>query len=104
MTGPYTAGLFPYEIGLGGLIVAAASFFLGREFGRAAMLPRPRPTLPVSRVEPIPSSAISRQAPVNPIRRLDELEVLRDLGILTGEEFETEKQKLRTLWTVSSSG
>lgn len=96
-----SANFLPYEIGLGGLIVAVASFFLGREFGR--LVPRSRAPLPLSRLEPIPPAATNRQAPVNPIRRLDELEVLRDLGILTREEFESEKHKLRTLWTVSSS-
>jgi hypothetical protein len=95
------ANFFPYEIGLGGVIVAVASFLLGREFGRLA--PRSRAPLRMSRIEPIPPAATNRHAPVNPIRRLDELEVLRDLGILTGEEFESEKHKLRTLWTVSSS-
>jgi hypothetical protein len=95
------ADLFPYEIGLGGVVVAVVSFFLGREFGLISRAPRWKAPLPVSRIEPIRSSA---NQPLNPIRRLDELEVLRDLGILTREEFETEKHKLRTLWAVSSSG
>jgi hypothetical protein len=83
-----SGNLFPFEIGLGGLIVAVASFLLGREFGRMS----------------IPRDTTKGYPPVNPIRRLDELEVLRDLGILTKEDFESEKHKLRTLWTVSNSG
>jgi hypothetical protein len=67
--------LLPYEIGLGGMVAVAAAFQLGRMC---------RPT----RVE-------SRVKPTNLIRRLDELETLLDLGVLTREEFETEKDKLR---------
>ena len=34
---------------------------------------------------------------MNPIKRLDELEKLMDLGVLSREEFEREKDKLRSL-------
>jgi hypothetical protein len=87
-----TADLFPYEIGLGGLIAVTAAFLLGRMCRPAA--PR-RQAAPLTPSEPIRSSNAGR--PINLIRRLDELEKLRDLGILSGEEFETEKHKLRKL-------
>ena len=64
----------PFQVGIGGLIAVTAAFALGRMC---------RPNRP--RVN----------KPVNLIKRLDDLEKLRDLGVLTPEEFETEKNKLR---------
>jgi len=77
---------FPYEIGLGGLVAVAAAF----QLGRMCRPTRPGVSTPARAIE-----AISAVRPTNLIRRLDELETLMDLGILTREEFETEKDKLR---------
>jgi hypothetical protein len=89
-----TVGLFPYEIGLGGLIAVTAAFFLGRMCRPSRAKPVPAPIQPTRPIEP-PSSNAGR--PINLIRRLDELEKLRDLGVLTPEECEVEKHKLRRL-------
>jgi hypothetical protein len=70
-------GPLPYEIGVGGLLAVSAAFLLGRM------------SRPSRKVAPVPPP------PINLIRRLDELEKLMDLGVLTPEEFETEKDKLR---------
>ena len=81
-----TVDPLPYEIGVGGLVAVAAAFLLGRRSGRAGKAPLAPPPPPVNPVRPS-----------NLIRRLDELEQLMELGVLTREEFETEKDKLRHL-------
>jgi hypothetical protein len=70
-----------YELGLGVVILGAAGFLFMR-----------------SR-RPASSSATSASPgpPVNLIQRLDELEKLKERGILTQEEFEREKAKLRSM-------
>jgi hypothetical protein len=86
VTGTRAVDPLRYEIGLGGLVAVAAAFLLGRMSRAANKVP---PALPVQPQNPV--------RPTNLIRRLDELEQLMDLGILTPEEFESEKDKLRNL-------
>ncbi len=77
------------EIGLGVLIVGAAAFLFMRSRKPAAVVP-PAPPPPV----PPPTAPAQ---PMNLIQRLDELEKLKERGILTHEEFEREKAKLRSM-------
>jgi len=77
------------EIGLGVLIVGAAAFLFMRSRRPAAVVPpAPAPSVP-------PPAAPAQ--PMNLIQRLDELEKLKERGILTPEEFEREKAKLRSM-------
>ena len=77
------------EIGLGVLIVGAAAFLFMRSRRPAAVVPpAPVPSVP-------PPTAPAQ--PMNLIQRLDELEKLKERGILTPEEFEREKAKLRSM-------
>ncbi len=75
-----------YEIGLGVLILGAAAFLLMRSRRPAAVAPPAPPPPPAT---PAPA--------MNLIQRLDELEKLKERGILTPEEFEREKAKLRSM-------
>jgi hypothetical protein len=96
--------LLPYEIGLGVMVVGAAAYWIGRRHIFARV---PDPSLPAAVPQHVPAAAEasdghsrrsqSPPAAGNAIQRLDELETLRDLGILSGDEFETEKHKLRKL-------
>jgi hypothetical protein len=84
VTVPKTVDPLPYELGLGGVVAVAAAFLLGRMSRPANKLPPAPPAPPPNPIRP-----------TNLIRRLDELEQLMDLGVLTPEEFEAEKDKLR---------
>jgi len=74
-----------FEIGLGILIVGAAAFLFMRSRRPAALVP------------PVPPPPSAPAPPMNLIQRLDELEKLKERGILTPEEFEREKAKLRSM-------
>jgi hypothetical protein len=84
-----TPNLLPFGIGLGVLIVGAAAFLVMRSRRPAAMVP----AAPLPEPPPMASSA----PPLNLIQRLDELEKLKERGILTPAEFEREKAKLRSM-------
>jgi len=102
---PSTApNLLVYESGLGVLILGAAGFLFMRSRRPAGVVP-PGPPPPMAQAarppevqasQPPPPPAAAA-APVNLIQRLDELEKLKERGILTPEEFEREKAKLRSL-------
>jgi|HubBroStandDraft_1064217.scaffolds.fasta_scaffold00450_14 hypothetical protein len=77
--------ILPYEIGLGVLIMGAAAFLLLRR------------RRPAGVVAPGPPPPVAPAPPMNLIQRLDELEKLKERGILTQEEFEREKGKLRSM-------
>jgi hypothetical protein len=58
----------------------------------------PAPQAPQAAAPQAPAwSPQTQSIPINPIRRLDELEKLMDLGVLSREEFEMEKDKLRSM-------
>lgn len=81
-----TSHMLFYEIGLGVLIVGAAAFLFMRSRRPAAMAAAGS------------TPAVHEAAPpMNLIQRLDELEKLKERGILTPEEFEREKAKLRSM-------
>jgi len=84
-----TPNLLPFEIGLGVLIVGALAFWFLRSRRTPAMVP------PAPLPQPPPPAAPA--PPLNLIQRLDELEKLKERGILTQEEFEREKAKLRSM-------
>jgi hypothetical protein len=99
-----TADLLPYEIGLGVLILAAAAFLLARRRKPARLAPPPPPPPPAMPPVPPPLPPAAQPAPpqaqtppMNPIQRLDELEKMMAVGILSREEFEKEKDKLRSM-------
>jgi hypothetical protein len=93
--GMAAGALLPYEIGMGFMImiVGAAAYWIGRRHSPAhahaapSVAETPRLTHLRQSNQPV--------APANASQRLDELEMLRDLGILSGDEFEVEKHKLR---------
>ena len=86
-----------YELGLGGLILGAAAFLFMRSRRPAAVVPAgPPPPMPQYQAPP-PAASVAPAPPMNLIQRLDELEKLKERGILTPEEFEREKAKLRSM-------
>ena len=87
-----TSNLLPYEIGIGVLILGAAAFLFMRSRRPAAVV-APAPPPP----SPPPAPPAPPAPPMNLIQRLDELEKLKERGILTPEEFEREKAKLRSM-------
>ena len=96
--------MLPYELALGVLIIGAAAFFFMRSRRPAAMVPSgPPPPMPRAgmpppdQAPPLPPPPAAPAAPMNLIQRLDELEKLKERGILTPEEFEREKGKLRSM-------
>jgi len=96
--------LLLYEAGLGVLIIGAAAFLFMRSRRRAGMVP-PGPPPPMPQAARPPQDQAAQQTPppaapappINLIQRLDELEKLKERGILTQEEFEREKGKLRSM-------
>jgi hypothetical protein len=105
-----------YEIGAGVLILGAAAFLFVRSRRPAAVVPPAPapPPLPPSAAAwpppapapwppppaapwppPAPAAPPPAANPMNAIKRLDELEKLMQMGVLTREEFEREKDKLR---------
>jgi hypothetical protein len=108
--------LLLYEIGLGALVVVAAAILLLRRNRRAGMIPpAPTPAPPPAAMPPVPPAVpppvppvpqsdppqtaaslpqSQAAAPMNPVKSLAELEKLMELGVLTREEFEREKDKL----------
>lgn len=103
-----------YELGLGALILGAAAFLFLRSRRPAVAVPSgPPPAMPYAAMPPpvqapLPPAAVAAAAPqspppaasaapVNLIERLEELEKLRDRGILTQAEFDREKAKLKSL-------
>jgi hypothetical protein len=86
-----------YALGLGALILAAAGYLFLRSRRPAAMVPAgPPPPMPQYQAPP-PAAPVAPAPPMNLIQRLDELEKLKERGILTPEEFEREKAKLRSM-------
>ena len=86
-----------YELGLGVLILGAAAFLFMRSRRPAAVVPAgPPPPMPQYQAPP-PAAPVAPAPPMNLIQRLDELEKLKERGILTPEEFEREKAKLRSM-------
>ncbi len=104
--------LLLYELGLGVLILGAAALLFLRSRRTAAVVPAgPPPPMPQNQATqaiqpappmaqyqaPPPAASIASAPPMNLIQRLDELEKLKERGILTPEEFEREKAKLRSM-------
>jgi len=86
-----------YELGLGVLILVAAAYLFLRSRRPAAVVPAgPPPPMPQYQAPP-PAAPVAPAPPMNLIQRLDELEKLKERGILTPEEFEREKAKLRSM-------
>jgi len=86
-----------YELALGVLILGAAAFLFMRSRRPAAVVPAgPPPPTPQYQAPP-PAAPVAPAPPMNLIQRLDELEKLKERGILTPEEFEREKAKLRSM-------
>jgi len=86
-----------YELALGVLILGAAAYLFLRSRRPAAVVPAgPPPPMPQYQAPP-PAAPVAPAPPMNLIQRLDELEKLKERGILTPEEFEREKAKLRSM-------
>jgi len=86
-----------YELGLGVLILGAAAFLFLRSRRPAAVVPAGSPPPMPQYQAPPPAAPVAPAPPMNLIQRLDELEKLKERGILTPEEFEREKAKLRSM-------
>jgi LPXTG-motif cell wall-anchored protein len=97
-----SSNVLPYEIGIGILILGAAGFLFMRSRRPAAVVSGPQPPMALAaaasqqQAPPPPRSAASA-SPTNLIERLEELERLKERGILTQAEFDREKAKLRAL-------
>jgi Short C-terminal domain len=92
-----------FALGLGVLFLGAATFLFMRSRRPAAVVPAgPPPPMPQYQEmpqyqAPPPAASVAAAPPMNLIQRLDELENLKARGILTPEEFEREKAKLRLM-------
>jgi hypothetical protein len=86
-----------YELGLGVLILGAAAFLFMRSRRPAAVVPAGPPPPMAQYQAPPPAAPVAPAPPMNLIQRLDELEKLKERGILTPQEFEREKAKLRSM-------
>jgi hypothetical protein len=90
-----------YVLGLGVLFLGAAAFLFLRSRRPAEVVPAgpPMPQYEAVPQSEAPSTAttVAPAPPMNLIQRLDELEKLKERGILTPVEFEREKAKLRSM-------
>lgn len=97
-----SSNMLPYEIGIGVLILGAAGFLFMRSRRPAAVVAGVHAPVvqsaaaPQMHAPPPPPSAASGP-PTNLIERLEELERLKERGILTQAEFDREKAKLKAL-------
>jgi hypothetical protein len=86
-----------YVLGLGVLFLGAAAFLFMRSRRPAEVVPAgPPPPMPQYEAPPT-ATTVAPAPPMNLIQRLDELEKLKERGILTPVEFEREKAKLRSM-------
>jgi len=86
-----------YELGLGVLILGAAAFLFMRSRRPAAVVPAGPPPPMAQYQAPPPAAPVAPAPPMNLIQRLDELEKLKERGILRPQEFEREKAKLLSM-------
>lgn len=106
-----SSNLLPYGLGLAVLVLGGGAFLFmrGRKPAAVAVPAGPPVAMPPAYQPPPPVAAAAAASPmaaappvaaagtVNLIERLEELEKLRDRGILTQQEFDREKAKLRSL-------
>lgn len=107
-----STNLLPYGLGLAVLVLGGGAFLFMR--GRKPALavpagppvamppayqppPPPPPVAAAAAAPPMAAAPVAAAGPVNLIERLEELEKLRDRGILTQQEFDREKAKLRSM-------